>query len=180
MSGSTVSHGCVRAENFPLKSAKDLVLTAKEKADMNKEKLLPVSDFTKEAMCAYTSVPDEVGDRYKFSNYVVNPCKFRFRTVQRITGLVFLFIKKISVKRTERLKRAFKFLDAYPRDESIDQYVVFSFSFSTAPAVFNVVVVHLLKDVLSAAKNYFFRKATLEVQKFVDPKKYTNISVLKD
>ena len=169
-----------RAENFPLKSAKDLVLTAKEKADMNKEKLLPVSDFTKEAMCAYTSVPDEVGDRYKFSNYVVNPCKFRFRTVQRITGLVFLFIKKISVKRTERLKRAFKFLDAYPRDESIDQYVVFSFSFSTAPAVFNVVVVHLLKDVLSAAKNYFFRKATLEVQKFVDPKKYTNISVLKD
>ena len=38
------------------------------------------------------------------------------------------FIKKISVKRTERLKRAFKFLDAYPRDESIDQYVVFSFS----------------------------------------------------
>ena len=65
-------------------------------------------------------------------------------------------------------------------DESIDQYVVFSFSFSTAPAVFKVVVVHLLKDVLSAAKNYFFRKATLEVQKFVDPKKYTNISVLKD
>ena len=169
---------CVDA--FPLKSAQDLILTAKEKADMNKEKLLPDTDFSKEAMCAYTSVPDAVGDRYKFSNYVVNPCRFRFRTVLRIVGLVFLFIKKISVKRTERLKRTFRCLEPYSRDDSVDQISVFSFSFSSAPSVSKFVVVHLLKDVLSAAKNYFFRKATLEVQKFVDPKKYTNISVLKD
>ena len=165
---------------FPLKSAQDLVLSAKEKADLNKEKLLPDVDFTKEAMCAYTSVPDEVGDRYKFSNYVVNPCKFRYRTVLRIVGFVFLFIRKISVKRTERLKRTFSCLEPFPRDDSIDQYAVFSFSFSSSPSASKVVIVRLFKEVLSAAKNYFFRKATLEIQKFVDPKKYTNISVLKD
>ena len=50
----------------------------------------------------------------------------------------------------------------------------------TTTTVSKVVIVHLVKDVLSAAKNYFLRKATLEVQKFVDPKKYFYMSVLKN
>ena len=50
----------------------------------------------------------------------------------------------------------------------------------TTTTVSKVVIVHLVKDILSAAKNYFLRKATLEVQKFVDPKKYFYMSVLKN
>ena len=42
------------ADKFPFKSAQDLVLTAKQKADVNKEKLLPDPDFANEARCVYT------------------------------------------------------------------------------------------------------------------------------
>ena len=70
-------------------------------------------------------------------------------------------------------------MDTYPCNDSIKQYAVFSFVFTTT-TVSKVVIVHLVKDVLSAAKNYFLRKATLEVQKFVDPKKYFYMSVLKN
>ena len=122
------NHGCVRVLRIFLTNVpKILVLTAKEKADVNREKLLPDPDFSNEAMCVYTSVPNEIGDRYRFSNYAVNPYRFRFHTVLPIVGLVFLFIKKISAKRSEHLKGAFEFLDTYPRDDSVDQYAVFSF-----------------------------------------------------
>ena len=44
----------------------------------------------------------------------------------------------------------------------------------------NVAVVHLPQTMLDAAKKYFFRKAALEVQQFVDSSKYKNKSVWKD
>ena len=40
-------------------------------------------------------VPNEVGERYKFSNYIIDPNKFRFQTIVRILGLGFLFIQKM-------------------------------------------------------------------------------------
>ena len=44
----------------------------------------------------------------------------------------------------------------------------------------NVAVVHLTENVLTAARNYYFVKATLELKQFVCPKKYEKISVPKD
>ena len=43
-------------------------------------------------------VPNEVSERYKFSNYLLSPNKFRFSTIVRILALVFLFIQKVNVK----------------------------------------------------------------------------------
>ena len=38
-------------------------------------------------------VPKEVKERYEFSNYLIDPNRFRFRKVVRILGLVFRFVK---------------------------------------------------------------------------------------
>ena len=43
-----------------------------------------------------------------------------------------------------------------------------------------VVPVHASEDILSAAMGCFLRKATLELEKFVNPKPYKNKSVTKD
>ena len=37
---------------------------------------------------------DEVFLRYQYSNYVIDPNRYRFRKVVRIVGLVYLFVKK--------------------------------------------------------------------------------------
>ena len=43
-----------------------------------------------------------------------------------------------------------------------------------------VVVVHISENMLSAAKAYFFEKASAEVVQFVEPRKYRNITTRKD
>ena len=50
----------------------------KETHDANKE----ITDLIKNVPCLITKYfPNEVGARYKFSNYLIDPNKFRFRTV---------------------------------------------------------------------------------------------------
>ena len=69
------------ATEFHIQSTDEIVLSGKDKNDANKEKV--VTDFTfNNLQCLTTKyVPNEVGARYKFSNYLVDPNKFRFRTV---------------------------------------------------------------------------------------------------
>ena len=55
------------------------------------------------AHTALTHVHEAVEQRYRFSNYLLNPNKFRFKTVVRIMGLVLLFIKKICGKIKRKL-----------------------------------------------------------------------------
>ena len=87
--------------NFPIEKIENIILSAKEKSEANKEKILECDAFYAK------HVPNKVEDRYKFSKYLLNPNKYRFRTVLRFVGLVFLFIKKLSDK---CLKRKLEFL----------------------------------------------------------------------
>ena len=41
------------------------------------------------------SVTEELGKRYKFSNYLIDPNKFRLRKVLRTLVLVMLFIRNV-------------------------------------------------------------------------------------
>ena len=165
-------------EIFPLKSVDEIVLSGKEKTDANKEKVL--LDFTaKNLSCLATKyVPSEVGERYKFSRYLINPNKFRFSTVVRILGLVFLFIKKINVK-----NKPFNFLKktTFSVAQNLREkgaFIVFPVNVTISTR--KVAVVCLSEDMLNAARRYYFQKATLEVKQFVDSNKYENNSLLKD
>ena len=106
---------------FPVTTIDDIILSAKAKSEVNKEKVLAEGDATAADSFHVNYVPKEVGERFKFSKYLVNPNKYRFRTVVRIVALVFLFIKKLNAK----IKRKFAFLntrDAVP--ETRIEYVV--------------------------------------------------------
>ena len=88
-------------ENFPCKSIEEIKLSHKEKADANKEKIL--DEYAADSSHCFETkyVPQETGERYKFSRYLVNPTKYRFSIVTRILALVFLFIQKINVRNTK-------------------------------------------------------------------------------
>ena len=83
--------------NFPLKTVDEIVFCKKEKSEALRENVVeeinpPCSDEN------ISYVTNEVGERFKFSNYVLNPNKSRFRTIVRILGLVFLFIQRMNYK----------------------------------------------------------------------------------
>ena len=84
-----------REEDFPLETIEDLILSAREKSDVLKEKIIPECHTTTN-VARY--VPNEVEKFYEFSQYLLNPNRYRFRTSQRILGLVFMFLDKISRK----------------------------------------------------------------------------------
>ena len=164
-----------KEENFPLKTVNDLILSAREKCEVSKEKILPEGHAEIESVLHATYVPQEVEKRYQFSKYLLSPNKYRFRTSVRVLALVFLFILKISSK-----KKKFRFLDVQEHSSKV-QYSVFAINSATDGNVTKkVAIVKLQPDILQAAKDYYFRKASLEIQKFVDPSKYQKRSLMKN
>ena len=57
-------------EKFPLKSVNELKLSGKEKSEADKEKVLSNVPAAQVRCLASKYVPNEVGDRYNFSNYL--------------------------------------------------------------------------------------------------------------
>ena len=164
-------------ENFPLKTVKEIILAGTEKSNFEKECVVDNILATFNVQCFVKYVPNELGDRYKFSNYLLDPNKFRFRTVIRILSLVLLFIKKCNKKRVFSFMKNPKFSSIH-MTELYGRYAV-AYPVKVKPGT-NVAVVHISDEMLLAAKMYYFRKCTLEIQKFVDPSKYRNNSTLHD
>ena len=52
-------------------------------------------------------IDKEIQLRYRFSNYLIDPNRFRFRKVVRILGLVLTFLQKIS-KNINRIQKKIK------------------------------------------------------------------------
>ena len=160
---------------FPLKTIDEVILSNNEKSLANKEKILPEAT---DSMCLTTRyVPNDVGERYRFSNYLIDPCKFRFPVVLRILAFVFKFLEnvihKCSVSKCVCSNRSFEFL----KEREFNAY---KGSYEVAPLNGKVAVVQLSDRLLNAAKAYYFRKATLEIKHFLEPKKYESKTVLKD
>ena len=65
--------------------------------------------------------------------------------------------------------------------ESKTHYTVFEVFAATNDKIVNVAVMQLHQEFLQAAQNYYFRKAALEVQKFVEPIRYNkHRSIMKN
>ena len=173
-------------ESFPLIEVKQLVLTSNEKGDADKEKI--VTDFHDECSLCFLSrsVPVEVGDRYKFSQYLIDPNKFRYKTVLRILSLVFIFLEKLTEKWNQRCGKNKSLAFLRKRDFSVcasnkinvtGHYFVTRVNFSPKASI---LVVHVTDEMLNAAKAYFFEKASSEVIHFLEPSKFEKISTLND
>ena len=179
--------------DFPLKTVGELVLEAAELSDIRKEcivfdtaeddsfvRCLSVSHFTHVLKNNYSK-------RYEFSNYVIDPLKFRFRKVIRTLALVYLFIKKIKAKRMERSgiqtpHPIVAMCHPIPKTYQGDNYIL-----TTGGNKFNDnlkcksgLVVQLTNEMISVALQYFHKKATAELLKFVDKNEHDNISEIKN
>ena len=172
--------------NFPLKTADEIILSNQERMEVNKEGVLIGGEEHRENPCLTMKyVPEEVGDRYKFSKYLINPTRYRFRTVTRILGLVIFFLQKLCQKCSKRLRNITLKNQYLGRSCKLScnkgEYIVSSITFNSYPTEEKrVVVVHLSDDLLNSARRYFFLKATAEIKQFVDPSKFEKKSVLKD
>ena len=114
-------------ESFTIKSRYDLVLNAKEIQDARKECVLNEFDDTDlNSKINFNHLSNQndhdtfeenrhyisktyLSQRYEFSDYIVDPLKFRFRMVVRVVGLVFLFICKLRLAVKKGAK--FKFME---------------------------------------------------------------------
>ena len=180
-----------RREDFPIKDISQIKLTPEEKKEFDLECLDPgiqcetIYGYGKclHALTnSYTAdvVPAaEVKKRYQFSNYVIDPNRYRLRKVVRVKALALKFIRKLRTKRDATLvwkppvmKIPSVFAFKY------DQYLVtLGNSNSKSPLrCADGLVVELTEDDIRYSLDYFYRKATEEVKQFVDKKRYEKIS----
>ena len=95
---------------FPRKTVADLVLDAVELQEFRNESILFNSgcnvhliDGVPAGYCTHVTTRN-YKTRYEFSNYIIDPHKFRFRRAVGFLGLVYLFIIKC---RSSKAKSAF-------------------------------------------------------------------------
>ena len=79
---------------FPIKNISEISLSIEDNSEVNKEKMISEFNYGNVRCLATKYVPNQVGERYKFSRYLIDPNKFRFRTVIRILAVVFCSYKK--------------------------------------------------------------------------------------
>ena len=103
---------------------------------------------------AYTAIPTHVKAHYEYSQYLLDPNRFRFERVIRIMALVMRYVNNLraSVKQKRTLVTIY---DGFFEKEN--------------PLV-------LTDEEISNAKNYYFRKATVELKHFAKPAEYESIS----
>ena len=153
---------------FPMKSCEEVKLDAAQAKEFNLELVIkkeveipkiqtPTASY---ATCA-RKVPEEVGKRYKFANYLLDPNKYDFSKCVRVIALVIRFVrnfcdswKKKPVERRPPLNLTKEEFEKARRD-----------------------YVPVLTDTeLCNARNYYFRLATLEIQQFVKHELYSKLS----
>ena len=141
---------------FPVKKLSEITLTSKDLQEFNKETQALKSIDLKAPLDINCNVnfvvPSEVQARYTFSDYLIDPNKFRFKTVVRILAIVIKSIRKMRWMRNNKQKTR-------SVTAKFDQS-------SNGPS----------KDDIKNAEDYFFRKATMEIKHFNKPSVYNKFS----
>ena len=159
--------------SFPAKTIDEIKLNSEEISAMENEFLKYSSNMAKGLMTnkvdrsylisdVYKTIavdsyqrkiPSEVLECHKFSKYVVDPNKARFKKVVRIFAFVLRFIKKLQMK-----------------------YKICQLSIAQNTRSSGI----LSDEEITASENYFFKKATSEVKEFVKENEYQKVSFQKE
>ena len=146
--------------NFPIKTAKEICLSQAEIQEVSKEshQSPEVGSQQTSYITSTTIVPNQVSDRYAFSNYIIDPNKFRFSSVIRILAIVIKFIKNL------------KHFASNP-----GTYKMYTTKLKSKPSS----ALSISENILKESEEYFFKKGSQEVKQFVQHSKYVNISTEK-
>ena len=167
-------------ETFPITSIRQIKLS-KNDLDLYKGELVKSEIHDKDwineqlthmycySSTVYTSNLNEIGQRYQFSNYIIEPNKFRFRKVVRINALVLLFVQKLLSKRQKSLTVLKITGKQVPNQFQFngDKYLVTEGSNKFPFVCRRGLTVQLTEELLLLSLVYYFRKATLEIKEFM-------------
>ena len=144
---------------FPMMSVDEVKLNNIEIQEMKKETSCDI-EINKSAESTFyvfsdsTPIPEEVSQHYKFSRYVIDPNKRRWKDVVRILAVVMMFIRKLQNKKNS--SKSVK--EQNSREKNPGVKVVLS------------------EEDLKKAEEFFYKKASAEVKKFVKSSRYEKIS----
>ena len=118
---------------------------------------------------------DKITERAEYSNYIFMPSKFNFRKTVIITSLVFKFIRLCKYKRLKSVENKFKM---FP----VAKYANICWGSVDAGAPDNKTgdVVKFDENDRNRALDYWYKKATAEVQMFNKADSVKRIGVMKD
>ena len=119
---------------------------------------------------AACDISAKVRERLDFSNYLINPNKFKFYKVVRILAIV---IKVARVWLERRGKSLARF--SYPLKTDGNHLIPVQ-----EIVLKNAAITILTDSEVQYSLDYFFQKATSEVKQFIQPKCYENISAEKN
>ena len=169
--------------DFPVKTVEQVILDNEARSEARKEEIIVefLNDnyFFGHLSMPERKVPEEVGRRYDFCNYVIDPNKFRFRKVVRVLGLILKFVKNLFhfLNREPKFlknKEHFNLPDIFCNKNN--SFLVTTGSGSKGLNCPEGLVVELPEVRVKDALAYFFRKSTLEIKHFLPEQKYCNIS----
>ena len=166
--------------DFPLKTVQDIALSQGEADEMEKEtiNLGLIDEFTNSSKVVLNNMSVgreavEIENRYAFSEYIIDPNRFRFKKVLRILALVLMFVKKF--RRFPAYNNEYLF--ELPKSFSCkgSQYIMTTGTNDVIKCEPGKVVC-LSDDDIKAALTYFFIKATAETKRFLSIQKYRDIT----
>ena len=184
--------------NFPLKTFADIKLEEAERVAYEKEIVVQAKGFVaNNKKCPSKQISEKIRMRLQFSNYLVHPNKYRFKSSVRILGIVIEFVLKLSrrLKRSlfitnekEEIEYKFKYFHVSHYNEQSETKVgmsgllyekIHSVNVSkTETPTEQLQLVVLSERAIHLSLRYFYQKATKEVEKFSGNSKVVKQSVL--
>ena len=179
-------------DTFPIKRYQDMTLSTEQKKAHDEEIVkLDGADpewvskqishmYCKSYLVSTEKGFDQVRLRYEFSNYVIDPNRFRFRKVVRILAIVFIFVRSLK-KAIGKSQSVVKSEQELPRHLNFnnDGFLVTEGKGSQPFVSQKGLVVKLSEENLKESLNYFYRKASLEIKCFQPKTSFQKISTEK-
>ena len=181
-----------KSSNFPIKTIAEVKLEAEERAAYEKELITQAKSFV---VTSVKSVGEQIADRLHYSQYIVHPNKYRFKSAVRILGIVFKFIIKASrglkrklflLEEKENVEHRFKHFHCKTSEdvgmsgllyEKIQVVNVIK-AYKNKPGNNKLPFVVLSSQAIHLSLKYFYQKASKEVQKFASHTKAYKQSVV--
>ena len=167
-------------EDFPTKTLEEINLSQKDLDEVSKDTMVVKSFHVGRRAVVERETDEQIELRYKFSSYLLDPNRHRFRKSVRILALSLTFLWKIS-KNVPKVRENLVFKHVPPGGVpdvlkcTNDRYIVTTayMGLKTSPGG---KVVEVTDKMLQASVTYFSLKASNEVKHFLVKKKYVNIS----
>ena len=158
--------------SFPVKSAKELCLGAEDVDEIKKE-ISYTYGFDEASIAMYyncalvtRTVPEEVKERYSYSQYIIDPNKHDFKHVVRVVGYMLRFVNNCKQKLNSRKSQGDSTVLAKAVPDMIQN--------SSIDLVSEMIIEQ--EEEYQQAERYFFQKAYMEIKQFLKKEDYGKIS----